>query len=124
MNKIQIMILGENEHDIFPIVNQLNTTDEWEVKAFTNKEEAINHFQQSIQDVVIFHESLEANTKQGLSRLFQFQEEDVILMTANKTTSIWNDVNEALHNRGESSKPVFTFVDDALKHAKFNINLN
>jgi hypothetical protein len=118
------MFLGENEHDISPIINQLNTTDEWEVKAFTNKEDAINHFQQGIWDVVIFHEAIEANTKQGLSRLFQFQEGDVILITARQTTSIWDDVNEALHNRSESIKPVFTFVDDALKNAKFNINLN
>lgn len=124
MNKIQIMILGNNEHDIAPIVNQLNNTEEWQVKAFTDKEQAINHFQQGIQDVVIFHRDMEATMKQGLSSLFQFQEENIILITADETTDIWEQVNELLHQRAYNTNPKFTIIDNALKNANFNICLN
>jgi len=124
MNKIQIMILGKTEQDVAPIVNQLNNTEEWQVNAFTDKETAINHFQQGLQDVVIFHDSIEGNTKAGLSRLFQFQEEDIILLTAHPDTDIWEQVNESLHHRAYDLKPRLTVIDDALKNASFNICLN
>lgn len=124
MNKIQIMILGKNEQDIIPIINQLDSTAEWQVNAFSDKEEAVNYFQQGLQDVVIFSEAMEMETKQGLSKLFRFQEKDIVLLTSKTGSDVWEEVNDALHQKTLYSKPTYAIVDDALKNARFNICLN
>ena len=124
MNKIQIMVIGKNEQDISPIVNQLNNTAEWQVNAFTEKEEAINYYQQGLQDVVIFSEAIDDLTKQGLSKLFQFQEAGILILTGKENSNIWEEVNEGLHQQKGSINPRYSFVDDALKNARFNISLN
>jgi len=124
MNKIQIMILGKNETDITPVMQQLNNTAEWQVNAFTDKEDAISQFQNNTQDVVIFTPALDEMTKNGLQKLFQFQSEDVIVLSVTNEADIWNKVNDALHRLSDSKRPQYAFVDDALKHARFNISLN
>jgi predicted oxidoreductase (fatty acid repression mutant protein) len=124
MNKIQIMILGENEQDIIPIINQLDSTTEWQVNAFSDKEEAVNYFQQGLQDVVIFSEAMKPETKQGLSKLFRFQEKDIVLLTTKANSNVWEEVNDALHQKAIHSRPTYAIVDDALKNARFNICLN
>lgn len=119
------MILGKTKTDIAPVMQQLNTVNEWEVNAFEDREEAINHFvANDFLDVVIFTEALEEETKNGLQKLFTFQQEDVIVLSAMEEAGIRDMVNEALHKLADNKRPKYAFVDDALKHAKFNICLN
>jgi hypothetical protein len=124
MSKVQIMVLGKNEQDITPILNELNNTDEWEVNAFTDKEAAVNYFQQGDRDVVVFSKEIAASEKQGLGRLFQFQERNIILLNFNHEKTIWTTVNDALYQREINMRPIYSIVDNALRHAKFNICLN
>ncbi|KAA5536363.1 hypothetical protein F0919_01465 [Taibaiella lutea] len=124
MNKIQIMILGKNEMDITPIAQQLQSTDEWQIHVMTDKEDAVNLYQSNTQDVVIFTQALEEEIKKGLEKIFKFQSEDVIIFSDTNEEDIWNKVNEALHQLADSKRPEYSFVYDALKHARFNINLN
>lgn len=118
------MILGNNETEIAPIRQQLQDTTEWQVNAFTDKEEAVSFFQQQTQDVIIFSNVLDVEIKMGLEKLFRFQFEDVIVFTAVKEADVWNEVNDALHKLAERKRPSYSFVDDALKNASFNITFN
>jgi hypothetical protein len=124
MNKIQIMILGKDEMDVTPIAQQLQNITEWEIHVTTDKEDAVNLYQSNMQDVVIFTEALEAEIKKGLEKIFKFQSEDVIILSDTTEEDIWDKVNEALHQLADSKKTQYSFVDDALKHARFNISLN
>ena len=124
MNKIQIMILGNNEMDIAPIMQQLENTSEWEINAFTDKENAVKLFQNQTQDVIVFSNGFDKTIKKGLENLFRFQEEDLIVFTSINETDVWNEVNNSLHQLADSKRPSYSFVDDALKDAKFNITIN
>lgn len=118
------MILGNDGNEIAPIVQQLQDTTEWQVNAITDKEEAVNLFQSQVQDVIIFSDTFDHAIKNGLEKLFRFQSEDVIVLTTVKETTIWEEVNDALHKLSDSKRPGYSFVDDALKNAKFNITFN
>ena len=118
------MILGRNEQDIAPVMQQLANTAEWQVNAFEHKEDAVNHFVAGDLDVIIFTKAVEDGIKSGLAKLFSFRQNDLILLADADEKDIWHKVNEALHQLADSKRPRYAFVDDALKHARFNINLN
>jgi DNA-binding NarL/FixJ family response regulator len=124
MNKVQIMIVGNTEQHIARINDQLSYHDDWQVIGLTNTEEAISAFQQSIFDVILFSDDMNETEARKLSRLFRFQDNDIILINlkANDEPSVL--IEDALLHRKELHKPVYAFKDDALRDAIFNINLS
>jgi len=123
MERIQIMILGSTTADIHPVTEQLSHIPEWEVHAFSEKEEAVSFFQQRSADVVIFTDAVDVSVSTGLGKLFRFQEENVVLLSSvTATTHIREAVNEALYR--EASPGGFRIIDNALMAAGISFHLN
>lgn len=118
------MIVGNTEQHIARINNQLDHHDDWQVIGLTDAEDAISAFQQSVFDVILFSDDMNENETRKISRLFRFQDNDVILINLKANDEPLALVEEALLNRKELHKPVYAFKDDALRDAIFNINLS
>jgi DNA-binding NarL/FixJ family response regulator len=124
MNKVQIMIVGNTEQYIARINDQLGRHDDWQVIGVTHAEDAISAFQQSIFDVILFSDDMNETEARKLSRLFRFQDNDIILINMQTDDEPVALIEDALLNRKELHKPVYAFKDDALRDAIFNINLS
>jgi hypothetical protein len=124
MNKVQIMIVGNTEQHIARINDQPGHHDDWQVTCITNTEEAISTFQQSIFDVILFSDDMNETEARKLSRLFRFQDNDIILIKMQADDEPVALIEDALLTRKELHKPVYAFKDDALRDAIFNINLS
>jgi DNA-binding response OmpR family regulator len=123
MNKVQIMIVGETEQNISRIMEMAAQQDNLDVSIAHDAETAINLFQQSDFDIILFSNTMDEVQKRKLSRLFRFQDEHVMLVELdhNAPEALLMD---ALRKRRRMHKPVYAFTDDALKEAIFNINLS
>jgi PleD family two-component response regulator len=124
MNKVQIMIVGNAVESIARINDRLNQQEDWKATAITIPEEAISAFQQSVFDVILFSDGMDETEARKLSRLFRFQDNDVILISLKANDEPVTMIEEALLNRKQLNKPVYAFNDDALRDAKFNIHLS
>lgn len=118
------MIVGNTEQDIARINDQLGRHNDWHVTGLTQTEEAINAFQQSVFDVILFSSDMNETEARKLSRLFRFQDNDIILISLKAGDEPSIVVEEALLKRKHLHKPVYAFKDDALRDAVFNIHLS
>jgi DNA-binding NarL/FixJ family response regulator len=118
------MIVGNTEQYIARINDQLGRHDDWQVIGVTHAEDAISAFQQSIFDVILFSDDMNETEARKLSRLFRFQDNDIILINIQTDDEPVALIEDALLNRKELHKPVYAFKDDALRDAIFNINLS
>jgi DNA-binding NarL/FixJ family response regulator len=124
MNKVQIMIVGNTEQHIARIKNQLVPHDDWYITGFTQAEEAITAFQLSGFDVILFSDDMDQTEARKLSRLFRFQDNDIILISLKANDNPLVLTQDALLKRKQAHKPVYAFKDDALRDAIFNIHLS
>jgi DNA-binding response OmpR family regulator len=118
------MIVGNKAESIAHINDQMAHHNDWQVTCSTQVEEAISTFQQSIFDVILFSDDMDETEARKLSRLFRFQDNDVILINLRAGDEALALIEEALLNRKEFHKPVYAFKDDALRDAIFNIHLS
>jgi CheY-like chemotaxis protein len=124
MNKVQIMIVGNTKQHIATIKDQLVPHDDWYITGFTQAEEAISAFQLSGFDVVLFSNDMDQIEARKLSRIFRFQDNDIILISPKADDDPLTLIQEGLLKRKQAHKPVYAFKDDALRDAIFNIHLS
>ena len=115
MNRTTILVVGENEF--------LHTGNKWDVVTVSNTEAAIEKFHQVDFDVVVFTESIRGDVVK-LSKLFLFQQPDLILLENNNDDLIAEQITTVLQKRGATNKPSFSFVDDALKQLHYQSLFN
>lgn len=118
------MIVGNTEQDIARIKDPMMQQGDWRITGFTQTEEAISAFQQSGFDVVLFSDDLDQTEARKISRIFRFQDNDIILNSLEAGDDPLALTREALLKRKQAHKPVYTFKDDALRDAVFNIHLS
>ena len=118
------MIVGNTELDIARIKDRLPQQDDWYITGFTGTEEAINAFQQYGFDVVLFSDDMDQTEARKISRIFRFQDNDMILISLKANDEPLALIEEALLKRKHEHKPVYAFKDDALRDAIFNIHLS
>jgi hypothetical protein len=124
MNKVQIMIVGNTEQEIARIQDRMVPHDDWYITGFTQAEEAISAFQLSDFDVIVFGDDMDQIEARKLSKLFRFQDNDIILISLKAGDEPLVLTQEALLKRKQAHKPVYAFKDDALRDAIFNIHLS
>lgn len=118
------MIVGNTEQHIAYIKDQLMQHDDWNITGFARTEDAISAFQQSGFDVALFADDMDQTEARKLSRLFRFQDNDIILISLKVNDEPLALTEEALLKRKQAHKPVYAFKDDALRDAIFNIHLS
>jgi hypothetical protein len=114
MNRTTILVVGKNDF--------LHTGNEWDVVTAADTEAAIEKFHQVDFDVVVFSNSIQEDVVK-LSKLFLFQQPDLILLQKNNNDLIAEQIKTALQKRQDANKPSFSFVDDALKAAALPITI-
>ncbi|MGG9963711.1 hypothetical protein [Ferruginibacter sp. SUN106] len=114
MNRTTILVVGKNDF--------LHTGNEWDVVTVADTETAIEKFHQVDFDAVVFSNTIQDDVVK-LSKLFLFQQPDLILLQNNNDDVITEQIKTALQKRDATSKPSFSFVDDALKTAALPITI-
>ncbi|RTL60237.1 MAG: hypothetical protein EKK37_05195 [Sphingobacteriales bacterium] len=120
MNTTNILLVGNNEEQSNNWIKLLNDRNEWKAEHALTDEEAIEKFHQYHFDVVVLGNDLSADAVKKLNKLCTFQHEDVIVI--NNTADLAEKISEALKAQ-KRNNTTFSFVDDALKSAGLNINI-
>ncbi len=114
MNRTAILVVGNND--------LLHSSNQWEVITVVDTEAAIEKFQQAYFDVVVFtNDNGDAALK--LSKLFLFQQPDIILLQNTNAALLSIEIENALQKKQAANKPSFSFTDDALKAAELPITI-
>jgi hypothetical protein len=123
MNKAEIMVVGTNgtttDHKDFRIPDHPG----WNIVYIEQAEAAIESALRQAPDVVILSGQLETKELRKLKAILQFQHPDTTLLEQDITADIAGTINAALQTGDSGYRASFSFTDDALKYARFNINL-
>ena len=125
MNKTEILIVGNTKETVEKTVGILNESEEWSgVEAFTD-EEAITKFQQYQIDIVLLTKDVNEVQEKKLRKLFSFQNPDTVIVRfeGNDEIALHNTINDILETEKVEKGFSFVVIDDALKNAGLNIQV-
>lgn len=125
MNKTEILIVGNTKETVEKTVGILNESEEWSgVEAFTD-EEAITKFQQYQIDIVLLTKDVNEVQEKKLRKLFSFQNPDTVIarFEGNDEIALHNTINDILETEKVEKGFSFVVIDDALKNAGLNIQV-
>jgi hypothetical protein len=117
-----ILLVGDNEQQVNNWIKVLNTHDNWNAVHSLNDEEAIEKFHQLNFDVMVLGKDLSSEAVRKLDRLFTLQHDEVAVINDAEDNRLEEKINAALSAQ-KRNKATFSFVDDALKNAGLNINI-
>ncbi|MCC6289804.1 MAG: hypothetical protein IT249_18150 [Chitinophagaceae bacterium] len=117
--KTNIMLVTNNTSMFGNIENELNRKDvEWYIT--DSSENAIEKFQQSGIDIVFLHNNMDATDKRKLQKIFNLFDENINIVEIDSNANVATTIANALNNQMKNN---FSFIDDALVNAKFNISV-
>ena len=121
MNKTTILIFGKNENRNAALVEDLNAN--YQTVTATTDEQAIEKFQQSVIEAVIFSEGVTVTEKAKLEKIFSLQDEATAFVNDIEDSQLEVLITNAISTKRKQNKPSFSFKDDALKNAGLNIEI-
>ena len=121
--KKAILLLSNNTTTLQYDAEKLTETHEYIIIPALSVEEAIEKFQQTNIDVVVIYEDINLVDKNKLSRIVAFQSDEVHVLELTKDTSLAKALAELAKDIDNARKPSYTINDDALKNARYNINI-
>lgn len=121
MNKTTVLIFGKNQHRNAALVEQLN--EPFQPVTVTTDEQAIEKFQQSIFDAVVFSEGVMTGEKTKLEKIFSLQDDNTVFLEDDGSDQITTIISNAIALKRKENKPSFAFTDDVLKNAGLNIKI-
>ena len=121
MNKTTILIFGKNENRNAALVEELNAN--YQTVTATTDEQAIEKFQQSVIEAVIFSEGVTVTEKAKLEKIFSLQDEATVFVNDIEDSQLEVLIANAINTKRKQNKPSFSFKDDALKNAGLNIEI-
>jgi len=121
MNKTTILIFGKNENRNAALVEELNAN--YQTVSATTDEQAIEKFQQSVIEAVIFSEGVTVTEKAKLEKIFSLQDEATAFINDVEESQLQVLITNAISTKRKQNKPSFSFKDDALKNAGLNIEI-
>ena len=121
MNKTTILIFGKNENRNAALVEELNAN--YQTVSATTDEQAIEKFQQSVIEAVIFSEGVTVTEKAKLEKIFSLQDEATVFVNDIEDSQLEVLIANAISTKRKQNKPSFSFKDDALKNAGLNIEI-
>ena len=127
MYKTEILVAGSQEETLQIAVALINKQEEWKVTAASTAEDAIEKFHRFPFDVVVLTNDMSEDDSRKLRKIFMHQHQDLILLQLDAETagSEWlkNEITEALKKQKEAKKPSYSVIDDALKGAALDIQI-
>lgn len=120
MTTTNILLVGNNNEQVNNWVKIFNLHDDWKAEHALTDEEAIEKFHYMHFDAVVLGSSLSDEVKRKLNRLFNFQNEETPVVTGG--SNVEEKIVSALTS-AQKNKTKFSFVDNPLKHAGLNINV-
>ena len=121
MNKPTILIFGKDQDNNVALVNRLN--DQFNSITATTDEMAIEKFQQSHIDAVLFEKDIPVAEKKKLEKIFSLQSGEVVFIDNILQANLNTIILQTIENKRKENKPSFSFRDDALKNAGLNIQI-
>ncbi|MFT3746809.1 MAG: hypothetical protein QM768_00765 [Agriterribacter sp.] len=115
--KTNIMLVSFNTSTFENIEKELNRKDV-ELHITGTIENAIEKFQQSGIGIVFINDDIDATGKRKLKKVFNMLDENVSINEFDCSTDIKATIISALNNQMKNN---FSFIDDALADARFNI---
>ncbi|MFT3947098.1 MAG: hypothetical protein QM763_09010 [Agriterribacter sp.] len=117
--KTNIILVTNNTLMFGNIEKELNRKDlEWYITG--SSENAIEKFQQGGIDIVFLHNNISATDKRKLQKVFNLLDENINIVEIDSNTGVITTIANALRHQMKNS---FSFIDDALAKAKFNISV-
>jgi FMN phosphatase YigB (HAD superfamily) len=125
MKKTEILVIGRDEEILKTVVRLINNNEQWNGTGARTDEEAIEKFHHHEFDLVLFTNGITEDDEKKLRRIFMYQHPELIIIQhyGGGSGLLSNEILEALEKKEKESKPTVSFVDDALKNAGLNINL-
>lgn len=121
--KKAILLLSNNTTTLQYDAEKLTERNEYIIIPALSVEEAIEKFQQTNIDIVVIYEDINLVDKNKLSRIVAFQSDEVHVLELTKDTSLAKALAELAKDIDNARKPSYTINDDALKNARYNINI-
>ena len=121
MNKPTILIFGKDQENNVALVDRLS--DRFNTITATTDEIAIEKFQQSHIDAVLFGKDVTIAEKSRLQKIFSMQSGEVIFTEDDPQENLATSILELMEHKRKENKPAFSFKDDALKNAGLNIQI-
>jgi DNA-binding NtrC family response regulator len=124
MNKTEILVIGRNEATRRTVIRLINDSTGWNGVGARNGEDAIEKFHQRSFDMVLLANDIAGEEEKKLRKIFTYHNPDLAITNCSDTDGDLLKINIArLLNKRPTNKPTFSFVDDALKNARLNINI-
>jgi vacuolar-type H+-ATPase subunit F/Vma7 len=125
MNRTEILVAGRNQDSVDSIVELMDNNNDWVFMQAATDEEAIEKFHQRNFDIVLITDGITDDEERKLRKVFTIQNPDIIILKhySNEGNLLTDEINAALEKQRKDKKPLFSFVDDALKNAGLNITV-
>ena len=125
MNRTEILVAGRNQDSADYIVGLKDNHNDWLFTQAATDEEAIEKFHQRNFDIVLLTKGINDDEERKLRKIFTLQNPDIIILKhfGNEGNLLTGEINAALDKQRTNKKPLFSFVDDALKNAGLNITV-
>lgn len=117
--KTNMMLVTNNTSLFTNTINELDRSD-IEIVIAENTEDAIEKFQQSSTNFVILDYTIDTTEKRKLNKIFSLLNNDVIIAETVEGENINDSINKITQQNLQNS---YSFIDDALLNAKFNIKI-
>lgn len=123
MNRTEILVAGRNQDSVDSIVELMDNNNDWVFMQAATDEEAIEKFHQRNFDIVLLTNGINDDEERKLRKIFTLQNPDIIILKhyRNEGNLLTDEINAALEKQRNDKKPLFSFLDDALKKAGLNI---
>lgn len=123
MDRTEILVTGNNRDSVNSIVELMDNNNDWVCTYAATNEEAIEKFHQRNFDIVLLTNGINDDEERKLRKIFTLQNPDIVILKhyGNEGNLLTDEINAALEKQRKDKKPLFSFVDDALKNAGLNI---
>ena len=116
--KTNIMLVTNNASLVQNINSELNRSD-IDIYITGNSENAIEKFQQGL-DMVFLLDDIAAEEKRKLNKIFSLLDDNISLVEIAEGENISDTISKSL---SQNRHATYSFIDDALSNAKFNIRI-
>ena len=125
MNKTEILVIGRNEDILQKVIKLINNNIDWNGVGADSDEDAIEKFHQRNFDIVLLTNDITEIEEKKLRKIFIHQNPDVSIIQhlGDDGGLLFTKIEDLVDKKNENKKPSFSFVDDALKNASLNINI-
>lgn len=121
----EILVTGSNQAQVATLVSCIDSAPTWVATAASTDEDAIEKFHHHHFDIVLLTGGFTEVENKKLHILFSHQDPDIIIIRyqGSNIESLQTEIKQALNNRRVANKPTVQIMDDALKNAGININI-